>query len=222
MTVKRLKSAAGPVRNSKRANKNMVQILKISNGAGITLVEIMVTTVIIAVAVIGAAGYRYHSTLNARKADVQITAARLALLMLDSWKGQGGYSGYSKYDLIDGTDPYDPNDYDPEYDYDIYNSDDYDYDADETDGVVFGPGLRIYDDVPGPDVPAGFTALDSTSNPNYRIAANGVNYYATLSYKDQVGEPRVLNVCVAWTDDYETWSDSGHYQSVKLTTYADD
>ena len=222
MTVKRLKSVVGPVRDSRRVNKNMVRKGKISNGAGITLIEVMVTIVIISIAVIGAAGYRYHSALNARKANVQITAARIALLMLESWKGQGGYSGYSKYGLEEGTDPLDPNDYDPEYDYDVYNPDDYDYDTDETDGVVFGSGLTVYDDVPGPDVPSGFTALDSTSNPNFRIAANGVNYYATLSYKDEVGEPRVLNVCVAWTDDYQTWSDSGRYQSVKLTTYADD
>jgi hypothetical protein len=37
-----------------------------------------------------------------------------------------------------------------------------------------------------------------------------------------VGEPRVLNVCVAWMNDYKTWTDSGFYQSVTLTTYADD
>ena len=73
MTVKRLKSAAG-----------------------ITLIEVMVTIVVISIAVVGAAGYRYHSALNARRANVQITAARIALLMLESWKGQGGYSGYSQ------------------------------------------------------------------------------------------------------------------------------
>ena len=189
---------------------------------GITLMEVMVTIVIITVVATGGMSYRYHSAANARKADVQITAARVGGLMLESWKGQGGFSGYSKYDLEDGTDPYDPNDYDPEYDYDTYNPDDYDYDTSDTDPLVFGPGLTVYEGAPGPDVPSGFTALDSSSNPNYRIVANGVNYYVTLSYKDEVGEPRLLNVTVAWTNDYLTWSDSGPYQSVKLTTYADD
>jgi len=222
MTVKRLKSAVNPLGDSREVNKDMVQKGKISNGAGATLIEIMVTIVVISVAVIGTAGYRYHSSFNARKANVQITAARIALLMLDSWKGQGGYSGYSKYDLEEGTDPWDPNDYDPEYDYDTYNSDDYDYETYDPNALVFGPGLTVYDNAPGPDVPSGFTALDSASNPNFRIVVNGVNYYTTLSYKDEVGEPRLLNVCVAWTNDYETWSDSGAYQSVSLTTYADD
>jgi prepilin-type N-terminal cleavage/methylation domain-containing protein len=188
-----------------------------------TLIELMVAMVILIIGVTGAMGYRYHSALNARKADVQITAARIGLSLLQNWKGYGGYSGYSTYDLDDGTDLWDPNDYDPNYDYDTYNPDDYNYDLNDANGAVFlGPELTIYNSAPGPDVPSGFTALDSSSNPNFRIVDDGVNYYATLSYKDEVGEPRVLNVCVAWRGDYQTWTDSNPYQSVTLTTYADD
>lgn len=189
---------------------------------GITLTEVVVTIVIITVVATGGMSYRYHSAANARKADVQITAARLGWLMLDSWKGQGGYSGFSDYDIIEGPDPWDPNDYDPEYDYDNYNPDDYIYKTGDITELVFGPGLTFYESAPGPDVPSGFIPLDSMCNPNFRIVANGVNYYITLSYKDEVGEPRVLHACVAWTDDYLTWSSSGAYQSVNLTTYAND
>ena len=190
---------------------------------GFTFIEIMGAILVLTVAVLGAAAYRYFATLDARKADVQITAARFASMLLDSWRGRGGYSGYSKYDLIEGSDAIDPNDYDPDYDYDIYNPDDYDYDIiNDANSVEFCPGLTIYDDAPGPAVPAGFSELDSASNPNYRIVVDGVNYYATLSYKDEVGKPRVLNVCIAWMDDYQTWSDSEPYRSVSLTTYADD
>jgi type II secretory pathway pseudopilin PulG len=190
--------------------------------AGLTLVEVMVAIVVVVIAVIGATGYQYHSVLDARKADVQITAARLSSMLLYDWKGSGGGSGYSQYEFDDLTDTGDdPCDYDPEYDYDVYNPDDYDYDLDTND-VVIASGLEVYDNAPGPAIPDGFVALDAASNPNYRIVTNGVNYYATLSYKDEVGEPRVLNVCVAWMNDYQTWSDSEPYQSVNLTTYAND
>jgi len=117
------------------------------------------------------------------------------------------------------VDALDPNDYDPDYDYVDYYSND--YDTDETDPVVLIPGLIIYDNAPGPAVPDGFNALDLFVNPNYRIVVNNVNYYATLSYKDEVSEPRILNVCVAWMNDYQTWTGQS-YNSVQFTTYAND
>ena len=173
----------------------------------VTLIEIMVAILILSIAVLGASGFRYYTAMDARKADVQITAARLASHLLNGWKGVGGYSGYSIYDLLD------PDDYDP--------SDPNDYNPNDTDPVSLGLGLDVNFNAPGPDVPAGFSALDSDVNPNYRIVVNRVNYYATLSYKDQVGEPRMLNVCVAWMNDYQTWTEQP-YRSVKLTTYAND
>jgi len=187
-----------------------------------TLVEVMAAIIILTVAVLGAAAYRYFATLDVRKADVQITAARLASMLLDSWRGSGGHSGYSNYDLVEGSDPLDPNDYDTDYDYDTYDPTDYDYDTNEPAGVAFGSGLTVGGGAPGPAVSAGFSTLDSIANANYRIIVGGVNYYATLSYKDEVGKPRVLNVCVAWMQDYDIWYDSEPYRSVNLTGYADD
>jgi len=184
-----------------------------------TLIEIITAILILSIAALSTSGFRYYSALNTRKADVQLTAARVASLILSTWKGSGGYSGYSKYDLIGGVDALDPNDYDIEYDYVDYYSND--YDTDETDPVVLIPGLIIYDNAPGPAVPDGFNALDLFVNPNYRIVVNNVNYYATLSYKDEVSEPRILNVCVAWMNDYQTWTGQS-YNSVQFTTYAND
>jgi type II secretory pathway pseudopilin PulG len=189
--------------------------------AAVTLIEVMIAILILSITALATSGFRYYAAMDARKADVKITAARLASLILTGWKGNGGYSGYSKYDLIAGVDPLDPNDYDIEYDYETYNPDDYDYDTDDPNSIEFCPGLTIYDNAPGPAVPDGFNALDPGTNPNYRIVINNINYYATLSYKDEVGEPRILNVCVAWMNDYKTWTEKP-YQSVKLTTYAND
>jgi len=66
--------------------------------AAITLVEVMVTVVIVALAVLGASGYRYYLALDARKAALERTGVRVALLLSESWRGQG-------FDLIPTYDP---------------------------------------------------------------------------------------------------------------------
>lgn len=188
-----------------------------------TLIEIIIAILILSIAALSTSGFRYYAAMDARKADVQITAARVASLILSGWKGSGGYSGYSKYDIEGGVDPLDPNAYDIDFDYDTYDPYDYEYEIEDPNSIVFFQGLTVYENAPGPAVPDGYNALDPGCKPNYRIVVNNVNYYATLSYKDNVGEPRILNICVAWTNDHQTWTEQpDHYQSVKLTTYADD
>ncbi len=179
-----------------------------ANARGVSLIEVVMAMTILVVVTLGAAGYRYCSALDARKAEVQITAARIGSALLNGWKGVGGHSGYSNYEVENPDDynPNDPNDYNPNVKYDI----------------ELGLGLETNYDAPGPAVPEGFSGLDATGNPNYHFVVGGVNYYATLSYKDQTDGPRVLNVSVAWMDTHQTWDDSGPYRSVDLTTYACD
>ena len=69
--------------------------------SGLTLIEIIVAAVVIIVAIIGAIAYRYHCVLDARKADVQITAARVGLMLLDGWKGLGGRSSTDPGNIYD-------------------------------------------------------------------------------------------------------------------------
>jgi len=57
--------------------------------SAVTLIEVMAAIVIVAIAVIGASGYRYYSTLDARRADFQNAAARIALLLCENWRGRG-------------------------------------------------------------------------------------------------------------------------------------
>ena len=54
-----------------------------ANARGVSLVEVVMAMTILVVVTLGAAGYRYCSALDARKAEVQITAASIgsALLM---------------------------------------------------------------------------------------------------------------------------------------------
>lgn len=58
--------------------------------SGMTLIEILVAAVVITVGVLGAMMYRYCSAMDARKADVQIGAARVALLIIEGWKAEYG------------------------------------------------------------------------------------------------------------------------------------
>ncbi|MHC4645454.1 MAG: type IV pilus modification PilV family protein [Planctomycetota bacterium] len=62
---------------------------------GVTLIEVMEAILILSIAVIGASGYRYYSTLDARRADMQSAAARTAMLLCESWRGDGGDTSYN-------------------------------------------------------------------------------------------------------------------------------
>ena len=62
---------------------------------GLTLIEIMVVILIISVAVIGATSFRTFCVVDAKKADVQINAARIGSMLLETWKGMGGFSSYN-------------------------------------------------------------------------------------------------------------------------------
>jgi prepilin-type N-terminal cleavage/methylation domain-containing protein len=60
----------------------------------VTLIEIMVAMVILAVAALGALAYQYHAAAHARIAKTEITATRTAQLLLEDWKSTGGSPNY--------------------------------------------------------------------------------------------------------------------------------
>jgi prepilin-type N-terminal cleavage/methylation domain-containing protein len=62
---------------------------------GLTLIEVLVSLLIVAVAVIGAMMYRYYSASDARMADVHADAGRVGLLILEGWKGAAGRTDYN-------------------------------------------------------------------------------------------------------------------------------
>lgn len=61
---------------------------------GTSLVEAMVAITVLSIAVFGGSAYRYYSTLDARRADRQMAAARVALMLCESWKGLQGNQTY--------------------------------------------------------------------------------------------------------------------------------
>jgi hypothetical protein len=69
---------------------------KMNRQTGFTLVETFISITILSIAVIGTTGFRYFSALESRKAASQITAARIGLMLCESWRG------------LDGDETYDP------------------------------------------------------------------------------------------------------------------
>ena len=62
--------------------------------SGISLVETMNAIAILSIALIGATGYRYCSTLDSRKADAYVASARIGHLLSESWRGLQGSEAY--------------------------------------------------------------------------------------------------------------------------------
>ncbi|MHC5191155.1 MAG: type IV pilus modification PilV family protein [Planctomycetota bacterium] len=57
---------------------------------GFSLTEIMISVLIVMVLVTGAMGYQYNSTRDVKISEVQASASRIAMLLLEGWKGRQG------------------------------------------------------------------------------------------------------------------------------------
>ena len=62
---------------------------------GLTLLETILASVIIMVAGIASIGYRYSVSLDTCKAEDQISASRLGMMLLEGWKGWAGNSDFA-------------------------------------------------------------------------------------------------------------------------------
>lgn len=85
-----------PLDSSKSRANSIRKVVQLSNGAslnsrcyltGFTIIEMMVAILVVGVLVIGTAGYRYYSALDARRAENDATATRIALLLNEGWRG---------------------------------------------------------------------------------------------------------------------------------------
>jgi len=61
---------------------------------GFTLIEILVSMAVIAVAAVGTLGYQYHAVKQSRIANAQIAATKIAQLVLEDWKSAGAGADY--------------------------------------------------------------------------------------------------------------------------------
>lgn len=68
----------------------MIPLKRGHNLQGFSLVELVIAIAIVMVLATGGLSYLYHSNMGVKKSEAQTTAARLASLLLNSWKGNGG------------------------------------------------------------------------------------------------------------------------------------
>lgn len=54
---------------------------------GFTFTEVMGAILVLIVAVLGTSAYRYHATLDVRKAELKTTGARIGCLLCETWRG---------------------------------------------------------------------------------------------------------------------------------------
>ena len=77
-----------------RRAKMVPKTCKIRRRRGFSLVSVMIAMAILLAALIGTSNFRYFSTLDAQKAAAKITAARIGLMLCESWRGIGGSETY--------------------------------------------------------------------------------------------------------------------------------
>lgn len=70
---------------------------------GVSLLEVMISMVVITVASIGALSYEYHGVRQMRVARATASAVRIGYLLLEEWKANGGSASYAR-----NSGPYSP------------------------------------------------------------------------------------------------------------------
>lgn len=64
---------------------------------GLTLIEIAIAVAVISIAVLGLIGFRYYSILDAKTAQVQLRAAGIAQLFMETWKGKSDFDPLTEF-----------------------------------------------------------------------------------------------------------------------------
>jgi type II secretory pathway pseudopilin PulG len=169
-----------------------------NHSAGLTLVEVMVVVLIIAVAFIGAMGFRLYSVADAKRADVQVNAARIGSMLLENWKAMGGYTDslhMAAYTAAISS----------------YSS----------QIVVRSSSASACPAAPADNPnwqPVMWYEIQDMSEDNSKIGF----YYVTLSFKPAASspsEPPALNATIGWRDKYGQNGTLAH--TISITTYQD-
>ncbi len=87
-------TARGRLSTEMKRTKMVSKTNKIQFRRGFSLVSVMIAIVIILLALIGNSNVRFYAALDARKAVSRITAARVGLMLCESWRGIGRVETY--------------------------------------------------------------------------------------------------------------------------------
>lgn len=69
---------------------------------GFTLIDVLLSVVILIIAISGSIQFRYHAAIGVRKAKMRTGASELALMLVETWRGTGGA------DTFDSASHYNP------------------------------------------------------------------------------------------------------------------
>lgn len=164
-----------------------------NRNSGLTLIEVMISMLVIMIIVIGALSYMYACVWNARRADVRITATRVGQLLLETWKLTGHYYTDEFGDL--------------KWAWNVI-----DFDPTDTNFNLSLPYNFSGSSVTFNQEPIGDELGD------YTATIDGEIYFVTLSYRDD--NPYMLNARVAWSGGTGSGNISGNNQWVDVTSYA--
>ena len=164
------------------------------HNSGLTLIEVMISMIVIMLILIGAVQYMYGSMWNAKRADVRITATRIGQILLETWKITG-HNLYNDDGNVIGWE-WSVNDFNP---------------TTLTLPVTFTSpegGFDLTGD-----------GIVGTELGDYITTLDGVAYFITLLFDDN--QPRMLNARVGWNLSYgSSYLDEENFQYVDITSYA--
>jgi type II secretory pathway pseudopilin PulG len=81
-------------RNQPALSEDPMTTRKIKSSRAFTLTEILSAATILIIVMLSIITCRYHATLDTKRARMQMTAARLGLLLTESWRGVHGDETY--------------------------------------------------------------------------------------------------------------------------------
>ena len=64
------------------------------NQFGFNIIEVMLAVSLTSIIAVGTLGYQYFNVKHGRETDAQFMAARVAQLLLEDWKSNGGDADY--------------------------------------------------------------------------------------------------------------------------------
>lgn len=73
---------------TKNSNKN-------HNRSGLSIIEALISVIVVITAILGTASLRYQAVLDSKRAEVGMAASRLALMLVESWRGLQGTTAYN-------------------------------------------------------------------------------------------------------------------------------
>ncbi len=62
--------------------------------SGATLIEAVLAMAVILIGILGTIHMRYHAVLDVRRAEVGATASRVALMLVEAWRGSAGSDAF--------------------------------------------------------------------------------------------------------------------------------